>query len=739
MHTKYLSSFILNLSILLFPSLLQSATVKGKLVDNFGGIEYASATLSPGNKVAYTDISGTFSFVGLSVGTYSISFKALGYKTSSTTFTVSNDSEVINLNNITLQESSINLDSVVINTGTATDYNIFDSPVKVEVVNQEYFEEVESYNLVEGIQSVAGVEEVISCGVCGTNDIHINGMEGRYTLVLIDGMPIVSSLASVYGLNGIPTSMIERIEIIKGPASSIYGSEAMGGIINIITLRPENAHKLTLSSSFSSHLESNTSIGFNKQINKKTSALVSANYFTNHYRLDKNNDNFTDFALGDRVSVFGKIDHKIKPDKSLRISGRYFFEDRYGGVMNWEKENRASDSIYGESILTHRAELVAHYDLPIDKKVFLDVSYTYHDQNSYYGDVAYIASEEVMYSTLTWNQGWRKHDFTSGLAIKLNNYNDNTPATATTVKQWIPGVFVQDLYAVNDHLSLLPGVRLDYQNEHGTIFSPRISAKYDLGDWTDLRVSSGKGFKVVNLFTEDHAAISGTRDVVINEKIKPEESYNINFTLDHVMTIGEKGTGKITFDAFYNYFTNQIVPDYDTDPTKIIYDNLDFRSEAKGISTSLNYYYENFSMEGNVTFQRVNEIIKNTEGAITREKQPYTPDFTSNIRLKYDFKKIRSKVVTNVKIVGPQRLPEYDAPFTRPTTSPTFTQVGLRFSRDFGKNLNLGIGVKNLFNYTQDSPLINPQEPYSDTFDTAYAYGPLQTRRVYFSLNYELK
>lgn len=731
---------LFSILLILSSSISYAASISGVVTDDYGPVEFVSVVLLPSGQTVYTNESGEFKFNDLAIGNYELNFQALGYKRSSKKITLLdlNSEEV--LAKVVLVEDILELDSIVINTGTATDYNIFDSPVKVEVVDKEFFEEVESYNLVEGLQSIAGVEEVISCGVCGTNDIHINGMEGRYTLVLIDGMPIVSSLASVYGLNGIPTSMIERIEIIKGPASSVYGAEAMGGVINVITVKSDRAPKLLLSSSLSSHLESNTSIGLSKQLSKQTSSLLSANYFTNHLRLDENNDNFTDFALVDRVSVFGKLDRTDSvTNNSLRVSGRYYYEDRYGGVMDWQKSDRASTTVYGESILTNRAEFVARYDLPVKKNVFLDLSYTYHHQNSFYGDVEFLANEEVLYSTLTWNEAYRKHDFTSGLAIRLNKYNDNTPATETNVKQWIPGTFVQDLITFNRKLSLLPGLRLDFQKDHGPIFSPRVSAKYNLGDWTTLRLSTGKGFKVVNLFTEDHAAISGTRQVVIEEEIEPEESYNANLTLDHVISIGKKGTGKITLDGFYNYFTNQIIPDYDTDPTKIIYDNLDFRSEAKGISTTLNYFQGQFSLEGNFTLQRVNELVRSAEGLTERERQPFTPDFTGNIRARYSFKKLGLKAVSNLKIVGPQRLPLYEAPFTRPTESDAFAQLSARISKNFGKSLNVGIGVKNLLNYTQDSPLINPSEPYSDTFDTAYAYGPLQTRRLYLSLNYEFR
>ena len=112
------------------------------------------------------------------------------------------------------------------------------SPVKVDVVTQKFLKKIATANVMEVIENVNGVQKQINCGVCGTNDIHINGMEGPYTLVLINGMPVMSSLSTVYGLNGIPTSLIKQIEIIKGPSSTLYGTEAVAGVINILTKDP---------------------------------------------------------------------------------------------------------------------------------------------------------------------------------------------------------------------------------------------------------------------------------------------------------------------------------------------------------------------------------------------------------------------------------------------------------------------------------------------------------------------
>ena len=134
------------------------------------------------------------------------------------------------------------LDEVVV-TGTMREMAKEDSPLNIDVLSPKLFQKTSTPNLFEATSLVNGVRPQINCNVCNTGDIHINGMEGPYTLILIDGMPIVSGLSSVYGLMGIPASMIERLEIAKGPAGALYGSEAMGGTINLITKDPKRAPK----------------------------------------------------------------------------------------------------------------------------------------------------------------------------------------------------------------------------------------------------------------------------------------------------------------------------------------------------------------------------------------------------------------------------------------------------------------------------------------------------------------
>jgi outer membrane receptor for ferrienterochelin and colicins len=138
--------------------------------------------------------------------------------------------------------------------------------------------------------------------------------------------------------------------------------------------------------------------------------------------------------------------------------------------------------------------------------------------------------------------------------------------------------------------SLLMGARPDLHQKHGLIFAPRVNLKQKLGDFTTARLNLGTGFRVVNLFTKDHAALTGARTVLIQNDLQPEESYNAALDINRAYTMGESA-GSVDVDVFYTYFTNKIIPDYDTDPNLIIYDNLDGHSISRGMALNVQHSF----------------------------------------------------------------------------------------------------------------------------------------------------
>lgn len=676
-------------------------------------------------------------------------------------------SDSISQVNIELNSMERSLDDVVV-TGTLKEVKRLESPVAVEVYSPVYFKKNPTPNIYDALQNINGVRPQLNCQVCNTGDIHINGLEGPYTMVLLDGMPIVSSLSTVYGLSGIPNSLVERMEIVKGPASSLYGSEAVGGLINIITKKPEHAPKLSTDIFSTSWGELNTDIGFKLHAGKHASVLTGLNYFNFQNRVDKNKDNFTDMTLQDRISVFQKWNFDRKSNKLFSIAGRYMYEDRWGGDMRWNKSFRGGDSIYGESIYTNRWELLSNYELPTVEKLMLSLSYNEHYQNSVYGLTSYIASQKIAFTQLTWDKKMGNNDFLFGAALRYTFYDDNTPATASPnpadkrsqpQRTWLPGVFVQDEITFNPKHKLLLGMRYDHNNYHGNIFTPRLAYKLSFNDHNILRLNAGTGFRVVNLFTEDHAALTGARVVEIKNELKPERSYNAN--LNYIKKFHTRNGSAINIDAsaFYTYFNNRIVGDFDSDPNKIIYDNLDGYAVSKGITLNLDMALRNgIKIITGATFME-NTLTQN--GKTTQ--QILTEKFTGTWAVSYKIKKLDLSVDYTGNVYSPMRLPLLGDKDPRKAYSPWWSIQNIQFSYSGFKNIEIYTGVKNLLNWTPNkgNPFIiarshdpfdkdvqydsngrvlpTPSNPNALSFDPTYVFAPNQGIRVFAGIRYTLK
>lgn len=707
--------------------------IGGKVVNGEKPVPFANIALANTQTGTTANEKGEFILRNVVPGSYKILISAIGYTSYTKEITVK-AGETITIQ-ASLRESQLNLDEVVV-TGTMKETFIKDSPVKVEVITQKFLQTNPTNNVIEAVQTVNGVQEQINCGVCATNDIHINGMEGPYTLVLIDGMPIVSSLSSVYGFNGIPTALVDRIEIIKGPSSTLYGTEAVGGVINIITTKPSKMPLVNFNSFYTTHREWNADLAITPRINDKIATTFSVNYYRNQRRLDFNEDNFTDIPLNNRLSLFNKWTFERKLNRQASIAARYYGENRFGGTLQWQPEHKGSGVVYGESILTRRVELIGSYQLPVNwANLRVDYSFNRHHQDSYYGATYYKADQSVYFANLIWDKQFKNHDLLIGGTFRYQTYQDNSLAN-TDDKRLVPGLFVQDEWKLKLKTSILAGARLDHHQKHGFIFSPRLNIKQGFGEYTTARLNLGTGFRVVNLFTEDHAALTGARVVTIRNSLQPEGSYNATLNLNQVYYAGESA-GSVDVDVFYTYFTNKIIPDYDTHPDSIIYDNLEGYGVSRGVSVNLQHsFIFPLSINAGATLQDVYEMKKDGSGKNIKENQAFTPHVSGTFVIGYKFNQAKLSIDYTGRVMGPQRLPVYEG---LPARSPWYTIQNIQVTKEWKHGFQVYGGVKNLWNFTQDSPLINWQTPFDSSFDTAYAWGPLQTRRFYLGMRWSIR
>ena len=742
--------------VLLLSSIIGWSQLKGSVSDGVQPIAGATVYFPSINKGGVTNLDGDFVFDALPKGNYPVVISYVGFLPQKTTLSISEGEQDLG-ELILLPDSS--LDEVIIS-GNLKPVNRLESTIPVEVYSPEFLQQNPSPNLFEGIQYINGIRPQINCSVCNTGDIHINGLEGPYTFVLIDGMPIVSSLASVYGLNGIPTGMIEKVEIIKGPSGTLYGSQAVGGLINVITKLPEYSPRFFSDVYGTSWQEFNADLGFSGKINEKVNFLTGINGFIYDNPIDQNKDNFTDVTQQKRFSLFQKFAWTKNPSLKGSFAFRYLYEDRWGGELDWTDANRGGDQIYGESIYTKRFEIIGAQNLSDQWEI--QYSYTDHDQDSFYGDMAFQAKERIGFMQGIWRKERGKHQWLGGLSARYSWYDDNTPATEILTtnnpnRYWLPGVFLEDEIALKERHKLLLGMRLDHHPDHGIIATPRAGYKINFDDQTLLRLNAGTGFRVVNIFTEDHAALTGARDLVIEEDLVPEQSYNINLNFYKKSYTPSGWILGLEAALWHTYFTNQILPDFDTNPNEIRYNNLNGHAVSQGGSLNIEAKYGQFNAQIGGSLLDVFTQENNTKiRPVFTEKWSMTWAITTPLWRE----KLRLDYTGN--LYGPMRLPLLGDLDPRAKFSPVWSIQNIKISYQKDNDWNFFIGVKNLLDWTpaKNNPFLiarsddpfdrnvqydasgtiqaTSDNPYALSFDPTYIYAPNQGIRFFIGLNYSL-
>ena len=754
----YLKIFLLIFSITCNS---QNNSLAGKISDGLENLSYVNIYIQNTKLGTSSNEDGYYQIKNIPSGTYKIVVSSLGYKTKTIEITFNkNENEKIIQNFSLVSDNS--LDEIVVS-GNLRPVSKSASSVPVDVYSKSFFKKNPTPSIFESLQNVNGVRPQLNCNVCNTGDIHINGLEGPYTFVLIDGMPIVSGLSTVYGLTGIPQALIQRVEVVKGPASTLYGSEAVGGIINIITKKPSNSPMLFVDSFSSSWEEINTDIGFKYNASKKIQGLLGINYFNYQNIIDNNNDNFTDLTLQNRISIFNKLNIERRNNKLFTVAFRYVYEDRWGGETNWNKSFRGTDLVYGESIYTSRWETFGTYELPTTENIRLQFSANGHHQDSFYGTDSYKADQLIAFGQLIYNKKIKKkHDLLFGIAYRYTTYDDNTFATSESDGETnkpsvihLPGVFLQDEISLTNQHKLLIGARYDYNSLHGTIFSPRVNYKWNSKNNKNiLRFSIGNGFRVANIFTEDHAALSGAREVVFEGELSPEKSWNAN--VNFVKKISINNT-LISLDAsgFYTHFNNRILPDYETDPNKIIYANLNGFSVSKGLSLNSDISFPlGLTMNIGATLMDVSINENNI-----KKRQLLTESFSGVWSISYNLKKSRIKIDYTGNLYGPMKLPLLSELDPRRGESPWFSIQNIQITKNIGTSWEIYGGIKNILNFTpannsiarsfdpfdsgvdfnsNGEAIATTNNPYALTFDPSYVYASNQGIRGFLGLRYTI-
>jgi outer membrane receptor for ferrienterochelin and colicins len=718
--------------------------IKGNVEDWEGGPVKKAIVLIPEiSKSTESDESGNFEITQIPSGTYHVEVYAEGFMDYSSDPFVLNQSklsyEVILIKKITRE---------IVVTATRTPKLYAETPVKTEVITLKEIEKKAAANLAETLSQTTGVRVENDCQNCNFTQVRINGMEGKYTQILIDSSPVVSAMTGVYGLEQIPAEMLERVEIVKGGGSALYGGNAVAGVINVLTKEPQkNMTTLKL------HQESTsgkpfTNFGFHSSLVSKdlnTKAFLFATY-QKREPVDLNEDGFSELGTISNTSFglnFYNYFSEIKGN--LKLGFFRIFEERRGGDLFDKPPHEANTA---EWIKTDQVGLSSEWNHSLSEKIHYNLSFSLVDakRNTYYGSHmdpnAYGNTKNpLLFFNCQLNYQVGNHVFSLGTQYKRDKIKDEATGYNRIIEDVYheSGFFIQDDFKISRAFSLLTGVRL---NKHSaldkSIITPRLSVLFNITKDLAFRTSFSTGFRAPQVFDEDlHITQVGGEGMMITNSpgLNVEKSYSISSGLDYGKQI-KRNLIQLSLEAFYNKLADTFVLH---EVGRI--ENARILERING-SGSLVYGFSvdfglvlgpKFSLASGWTIQRTR--LDEPEPEFNCREFFRTPDYYGYASISYENNKIVNTELS-MEYTGKMKVPHYAGYIEHDRLERTdpFWVVNLKLRKPLNitenYNVSFFIGAYNLFNsYQKDL------DKGVDR-DSGYVYGPAKPRSFYAGFDF---
>lgn len=762
---KPMKKIIFILIIIPYSIFSQDFNIKGKVSNYNTPLAYASIHVKGKPIGTTTDEEGFYS-LKLSKGDYTLVCQSIGFTTIEKNITVDNN-QTINFN---LKEDVLGLDQIVV-TGTKTEKRRTDSPVIVNLINSKTLDNVVATNLSEGLRFQPGLRVETDCQTCNYTQLRMNGLQGGYSQILINGRPIFSPLTGLYGMEQIPVNMIERIEVVRGGVSALYGSSAIGGTVNVITKIPiKNEYNLTYTyQSINNNASDNILLGNATVVNDDRSA--GATFFINkrdRNTYDDNGDNYSELPSLKNNSFGANLFYLPSENEKIEASISSIYEYRYGG----EQVNKAAHLAKQSEERTHNITMGSlDYQLNFneDKNSFIAYYGGQITDRDHYTGIQPDDDEDELNSFLVNPPYGTSKVETHQAGVQLNHkvdsfiggeaiftfgteyvYDDVLDVIEAynykidqTTRNW--GAFLQSDWDITPKINFLSGLRIDKHNLlDNAIASPRLSLLYKMNKESQFRLGWGTGFRAPQAFDTDlHIAFAGggISRISLSDNLYEERSnsYTASFNYDKAT---EHLIAGFTLEGFYTKLNDAfyLFPLGEDNFGELFEKRNGDGAVVKGITleTRANFDYV-FQVDAGITLQssKFTEAVENIEGLPTKKEFLRTPNTYGFATLTYTPTK-RFNASANLVYTGSMDIAHFGGENTGQAIdeykeTPSFLETSLRFGYTFNSaKLNTGIelfwGVKNITN------------AYQNDFDTGknrdsnYVYGPSLPRTIFMGL-----
>lgn len=541
------------------------------------------------NKGASSDSSGKAIIKNIPDGKYKIEISYTGFQKIEKLFAfpATSTEEFITIN---MEPADEALDEVIVNS-TRTNTRIKDIPVRVEVLGSEELKDegnMRPSNIAMLLAEATGIQSQQTSGVNGNISIRLQGLDGKYTQILKDGFPLYGGFAQGLSIMQIPPLDFKQVEIIKGSSSSLYGSDAIAGIINLISKQPIEKKELTVLLNQTTLSGSDVNAYFSQRWKKIGFSLLSANNF--QAAKDINKDGFSEMPKTTTFNLTPVLYYYPNATTRIRFGANGTFDNRKGGDMQVLKNKADNLHKYFEENISNRVstQLEFNKEFAEDKTLTIKNSIAFFSRGITQNASVFKGNQTSGFSEIAYTGKRAKHVVVIGFNINSEKFTEDS--TKSHLKRdynyFTTGIFVQDDWKLTDKLTIETGIRTDYQNQFKFFFLPRVALLYKITQNLYVRAGSGLGYKIPTIFStaSEEEGINNIQPLSAN--IKAEKSIGGNLDFNYKKRLGDEITATFNQSFFITQITHPLVlqgSNFENKPAPII---------TKGFETSVRLRWE---------------------------------------------------------------------------------------------------------------------------------------------------
>ncbi len=643
-------------------------------------------------------------------------------------------------------KSSVDLKEVVIGRQRMSTISSRITTLQTQKITRDELTRAACCNLAESFETNPSVDVSYTDAATGARQIRLLGLAGTYVQMLTENFPNFRGVAAPYGLDYVPGPWLESIYVSKGTSSVKNGYEALAGQINVEFKKPKETADVVSANVFAAdngryEVNADATALFNDQL----SSSLLAHFSSEEKSFDMNDDGFLDTPLKRQFNLMNRWEFR-NDNYIAQFGARFLHEDRTGGQT--KQAITPPDSLYKIKLETSRAEFFSKNGWILDpasnESVAVIFSGSYHQQQSSYGFRPYNVYETNLYGTLLYEKEFsHAHKISTGLSMNYDLFDENyilavhvLPQTSRTfqkTEELVSGGYAEYTFNLNNQLILLAGFRADYSNVYEWFVTPRLHIKYTPADWVQLRASAGKGYRTAHILPENNFYMASSREIRIANDLDMEEAWNYGTNLSFYIPIAGREL-ILNTEYYYTDFRKQVVVDLDSDPHAVSFYNLKGNSYSSNFQIEATYpFFRGFTL---TAAYRKTDVKTNYNG-ILKEK-PFTNDYRALATASYQTPLRKWQFDMTAQFNGGGRLPDPD-----PLNSlwnnrfDSFTILNGQITKFF-RTWSVYAGAENILDFVQDHPIIDPQNPFGDNFDTSIVWGPLHGRKFYVGVRWNL-